>query len=183
MIQLKSEYGEALDWLVTFPGDFHLMCIYQEVLTTAYWDTGLKQIAAVSSYQGETLTRLSLSRCSNFTITTIFLFEVWEALFHHIINIFHQYKNETPRHQHNLKSDKYSDNVSFMKSKDSRTKTGSTGASLFLQTVHHFGCYTWQVRTGNWDLHVASLKEMAALFFAFNRPHYQKLMCNTCQIC
>ena len=32
------------------------------------------------------------------------------------------------------------------------------------------------VRTGNWDLRDASLKEMAALFCAFNRPHYQKLI-------
>ena len=32
------------------------------------------------------------------------------------------------------------------------------------------------VRLKKWDLRVASLKEMAALFFAFNRPHYQKLI-------
>ena len=32
------------------------------------------------------------------------------------------------------------------------------------------------VRTGDWELYVASLKEMAALLFAFNRPHYQKLI-------
>ena len=85
MIRLKSEYGEALDWLVTLPGDFHLMHIYQEVLMSVYWDAELKQIAAASGYRGETLT--SLSRCSNFTNTTRFLFEVWEALFHHTIDI------------------------------------------------------------------------------------------------
>ena len=85
MIQLKSEYGEALDWLVTFPRDFHLMHNFQEVLMSAYWDAGLKQIAAASGYRGETLT--GLTRCSNFTNTTTFLFEVWEALYHHTLNI------------------------------------------------------------------------------------------------
>ena len=61
MIQLKSEYGEALDWLVTFPGDFHLMHNFQEVLMSAYWDAGLKQIAAASGYRGEKLTFLMTS--------------------------------------------------------------------------------------------------------------------------
>ena len=115
MIQLKSEYGEALDLACNIPWGLHLMRIYQEVLMSAYWDTGLKQIAAASGYRGETLT--SLSRCSNFTNTTAVLFE---ALFHHTINIFHQYKNEnskTPTQPEVY--DEYSDYVSFMKSKNS----------------------------------------------------------------
>ena len=37
MIQLKSEYGEALDWLVTFPGDFHLMCISVNECLLGHW--------------------------------------------------------------------------------------------------------------------------------------------------
>ena len=41
---------------------------------SAYWDAGLKQIAATSGYRGEALT--GLSRCSNLSNTTMFLFEV-----------------------------------------------------------------------------------------------------------
>ena len=46
-----------------------------------------------------------------------------------------------------------------------------------LETPQH-SClrYGKPVRTGNWDLRVASLKDTAALLFAFNRPHYQKLI-------
>ena len=83
---------------------------------SAYWDAGLKQIAAASGYRGETLT--SLSRCSNFTNTTTFLFEVWEALYHHI---FHQ----------NLK-DMMSTLTMYRSSKD-----GSSGVSLFLETAQY----------------------------------------------
>ena len=36
MITIKKEYGETLNWLVVFPGDFRLLCNYQEVLITAY---------------------------------------------------------------------------------------------------------------------------------------------------
>ena len=175
MIQLKSEYGEALDWLVTFPGDFHLMRIYQEVLMSAYWDAGLKQIAAASGYRGETLT--SLSRCSNFTNTTTFLFEVWEALFHHTINIFHQYKNKNTETSTQPEDyDEYSDYVSFMTSKGSKDENWQFWGQFILRDCSVFLTLYLAVRTGNWDLRVASLKEMAALFFAFNRPHYQKLI-------
>ena len=86
LINLKCEYGEALRWLVAFPGDFHTLRNYQEVLMKAYWDAGLKQLAAASGFRGETLT--SLSKCSNYSITTSFLFEVWEALYTCMLTTF-----------------------------------------------------------------------------------------------
>ena len=52
----------------------------------AYWDAGLKQLAAASSFRGETLT--SLSKCSNYSITTSFLLEVWEALYTCMLTTF-----------------------------------------------------------------------------------------------
>ena len=119
----------------------------------------------------------SSSRCSNFTNTTTFLFEVWEALFHHTINIFHQYKNEnseTPTQPEVY--DEYSDYVSFMKSNGSKDENWQFWGQFILTDCSAFLMLYLAVRTGNWDLRVASLKEMAALFFAFNRPHYQKLI-------
>ena len=41
LINLKCEYGEALSWLVAFPGDFHALRNYHEVLMKVYWDAGL----------------------------------------------------------------------------------------------------------------------------------------------
>ena len=58
LINLKCEYDEALSWLVAFPGDFHTLRNYQEVLMKAYWDAGLKQLASASGFRGETLTSL-----------------------------------------------------------------------------------------------------------------------------
>ena len=54
MITLNEQYGEALQWQTAFPGDFYLVRKYREVLMSAYWDAGLKQMAAVSGYRGET---------------------------------------------------------------------------------------------------------------------------------
>ena len=50
LINLKCEYGEALRWLVAFPGEFHTLRNYQEVVMKAYWDAGLKQLAAASGF-------------------------------------------------------------------------------------------------------------------------------------
>ena len=61
-------------------------------MMTAYWDAGLKQIASASGYRGETLT--SLSKCSNFSNTTTFFFEVWEALYQHTLNVYTTFNNE-----------------------------------------------------------------------------------------
>ena len=42
---LKLEYGKVLEWLIPFPGDFHILKTYQEVLLKVYFDEGLKQVA------------------------------------------------------------------------------------------------------------------------------------------
>ena len=132
VIQLKSVYGEALAWLVTYHGDFHLMHNFQEVLMSAYWDAGLKQIAAASSYRGETLT--GLSRCSNFSNTTMFLFEVWEALYHHTLNIFHQYR----RVHTETFAQSYSEYVSFITSMGSKDENWQFwGQSILKDCSHH----------------------------------------------
>ena len=171
MVQLKKEYGEALDWLVPFPGDFHLMRIYQEVLMSAYWDAGLKQLAAASGYRGETLT--SLSRCSNFTNTTKFFFEVWEALFHHTMDIFCKHKQMTISQVEGCNHEEY---TSFMTSMGSQDENWQFWSQFILKDCSALLTLYLAVRTGNWYLRVAALNQMAALFFAFNRPHYQKLI-------
>ena len=44
-------YMEKLNWVIPFPGDFHMLSNYQEVLMRIYWDAGLKDIAGESGYR------------------------------------------------------------------------------------------------------------------------------------
>ena len=55
---LKVTYGEELEWLIPFPGDFHILKNYQEVILKIFFQPGLKQIASNAGFRGETLTLL-----------------------------------------------------------------------------------------------------------------------------
>ena len=55
LIQIKHLYGQELQRLIIFPGDWHTLANYQPVLMKAYYNAGLKELAVSSGYRGETL--------------------------------------------------------------------------------------------------------------------------------
>ena len=79
---IKKEHAEDFKWLILYPGDFHILLNYQKVIIKVYWDASLKQLASASGFEGATLS--NLQNCSNFTNTTRFIFQVWEALYSHM---------------------------------------------------------------------------------------------------
>lgn len=71
---LKAEYGSDLSWVIPFPGDWHILKNYQEVLVKIYFDAGLVDIAKSSGYTPTSIT-------SNFKRTHHFLMDAWESLY------------------------------------------------------------------------------------------------------
>ena len=50
MQSLRAEYRNESTWLIIFPGDWHFLKNFQEVLTKVYFDAGLSQLASASGY-------------------------------------------------------------------------------------------------------------------------------------
>ena len=80
---LKHEYGDDLQWLFVYPGDWHLLKNYQLSLMKPYFDAGLKDLARASGYPTE-----AIQNCSKFKRTHCFLLEAWEALFSVMMELF-----------------------------------------------------------------------------------------------
>ena len=47
--ELKQQYGDEVQWLLTFIGDWHVLYNYQKVLMKVYFEPGLKDLARASA--------------------------------------------------------------------------------------------------------------------------------------
>ena len=64
LINIKKQYSTALQKLLIFPGDCHILKNYQPILMKVYYVAGLKEIARNSGYHGSTLK--SVEQSSNY---------------------------------------------------------------------------------------------------------------------
>ena len=51
MHEIKNEHKGESDWVIPYPGDFHILLNYQKVLMKVYWDAVLKQLASASGFK------------------------------------------------------------------------------------------------------------------------------------
>ena len=198
--KVKRLYGSAFRKLLIFPGDWHLLKNFQPVLMKAYCHAGLKEIAKSSGYKAETLK--SLENCSHFKRTNSFLLQVWEAMFTEMISSFVNYNpqissiqtsileafdhaKDTGVTSHDqllviqqlvteaLALDEFNKFVSKQAEAD---ETWQLWSNFVLKDCFGYVCLFLAIRTSNWELRVSSLKNMAPLFSAYDRPCYQKLV-------
>ena len=162
-----------------------------------YYDAGLCNLATANGYQPNSVG-------ANFSHTHNFLLEVWEALYRYLLAIF--LNDEVPPNflestcnwisslplphdqasaQRNLNemfadlSEKYdyqSNFSKFMMENMKKDETFQFWGQFILHDCFAYVALFLAVRTGNWKLRMAAIKSMAALFTAFDRQKYQKLI-------
>ena len=195
---IKREYGNDLKWLLPFPGDWHFLKNYQEVLLKIYYDAGLCELAKGSGYQPNSVG-------SNFKRTHHFLLEVWESIYRHFLAHFlaeqrmphiiqntakwikefptSQTQQSTLRNLTEMLSDisekhgDYKENfMSYVALCANESLTCKFWAQFLCQDGLAYIAMYLAIRSGNWPLRMAAIKYMAPLFTAFDRTRYQKLI-------
>ena len=198
--EIKRLYGSTFEQLLIFPGDWHILKNYQPVLMKAYYHAGLKQIAKESGYRAETLA--SLEKCSHFKRTHFFLLQVWESMLTEMLSAFLKSNPQQSELltilQTNLTEaihngvDSHSVLLSAQELISEAQATDGFKQFLYRQAKIDSTWQLWTnfvfndcfcyvglfiaIRTSNWDLRLASLKEMGPLFAAYDRPFYQKIL-------
>ena len=198
LMNIKKQYNTALQKLLLFPGDWHILKNFQPILMKIYYAAGLREMAKNSGYHGSTLK--SVEQCSNFKRTHYFLLQAWEALYR---EMFHTYLNSSSQTitddascillssiqqkkppQHAMKricelvKDSHTDEA-FRKFVEELCETDQTwkfwAQFVFRDYFCYFSLYL-AVRSSNWRLRVASLKQMAPVFTAFDRDFYARIL-------
>ena len=201
LINIKRHYGSALDKLLIFPGDWHILKNLQPVLMKIYYSAGLRELAQASGHRGQTLT--SLESCSNFKRTHQFLLQAWEGLYREMINAF---LAETDQHSTveaakcilSSATEQISSPVHVMQRtveliQDGKVldkfrefvdeKAASDDTLKFWRQFVFVDCYSYvglylAIRGSDWNLRLSSLKLMAPLFTAFDRDSYRIILPN-----
>ena len=205
---LRRQYGSQMQWLLPFPGDWHILYNYQKVLLKIYGEAGLLQLARVTGHRAETLT--SLAAASHFKRTHHFILQSFEALYRLFLRKYLTYldTNSSIAEAANFIANTLANNLGNITDKVSLQDFHEHLGSCFSATLHEFTtgfssfldrsckdqktCKFWHeyitltsliymslfiaIRNGDWKLRMASIKYMAAVFTAFDRPIYQKLI-------
>ena len=201
MKSLQFEYGDELSWVIPYPGDWHMLMNYQSALMKAYYDAGLKALARAAGYP-----LAAIQNSSQFKRSHNFILEVWEAIYRVMLERYIESKGKETTTKPSLLEDIASHLQSLSATDLShtlntalptfctQTRNHFNNFKSFIQVLARTDD-TWRfwvqfvfqdamayiglflaIRSGDWQLRMASMKSMAALFTAFDHPTYQKLI-------
>lgn len=196
---LKFEYGKDLNWVIPIPGDCHMLKNYQSAIMKPYFDAGLKDLAKAAGYPVA-----SIQTCGQLKRTHHFLLEAWEALYRAMVSMFlKQSESQTTKDPLEVIANRIMSNKSKFSQK-TLNKIILESESLLKSNLRKFKAFiqklvvtddTWKfwiqyvfqdafayvglflaIRSGNWSLRTACVKQMASVFTAYDHHNYCKLI-------
>ena len=204
---LRRQYGSQMQWLLPFPGDWHILHNYQKVLLKIYGEAGLLQLARVGGHMAETLTS---ALASHFKRTHHFILQSFEAIYRLFLRKYlsHLDANSSVAEVATSTANTLANTLASLTNEASLQDFHEHLGTYFSTTLHEFTtcfgtfmdslckeqktCKFWYeyitinaliymslfvaIRNGDWMLRMAAIKSMAAVFSAFDRPIYQRLV-------
>lgn len=204
--ELKGIYSEDLNWVVPFIGDWHLLHNFHPVLMQVYYEAGLKDLARASGFRGETLNSLqrcsNFQRVHYFLIQAWegfyrhMLLTYISSLDHESLGdllsatsaqlcvcndscISQQSTSPLPDYIKQI----HKDNPNLLKGFNEWLLTMAENdpnwkfwINFVYRDMFAYISLFLSVRGGIWKLRLYAIKQIAPLFAAFDRPHYQKLL-------
>ena len=194
---LKFEYGKELDWVIPIPGDWHMLMNFQSALMKPYFDAGLKDLAKAAGYP-----LASIQACGQFKRTHHFLLEAWEALYRVMLSMFIEQveppiaddplkvlSNQIMANKTNFNSEKLHKIISetqslcefdkfrsFIQEQARIDSTWRFWIQFVFQDIAAYMGLFLAIRSGDWYLRTACVKQMAPVFTAFDHANYRKLI-------
>ena len=180
-MKIKQVYGDELEKLLLFRGDWHTLANFQPVLNeNNYYTAGLKEIAVASGYCGETLT--ALSRCSHFKRVHASLLQAWQAIYKILLVCFceHEASYQAAFIDFIDAGNTFTEKDFFIFIEPMMANAGNVYIEqlstrddtwkfwcqfVFKDCLSYIALYL-AIRCKNWKLHLSALKMMAPLFAA-----------------
>ncbi len=200
---LKFEYGDEMKWLIPYPGDWHMLKNFQPALMKAYYDAGLKSLAKAAGYPLAAIKGCGqFKRTHHFLLEA--WEAVYRAMLTTFLEQATSSSQQTPPLQLitrlilTIPSQTESDHLKLFKERLTSINCDLQGSftkfKCFIQQLA-ITDQTWKfwiqfvfqdamayvglflaIRSGDWHLRMASMKQMAPVFTAFDHPNYQKLI-------
>ncbi len=169
-----------------------------------YYDAGLRDLAVSSGFRGETLT--SLKRCSNFNAFLLQSFEAFYRHFlvtylssHEDKDLYNDFLSSTSAHMSEcnkechdknsttplqvflkeistLNPNYFGDFLSWLLNLQNKDPNWKFWINFVFRDAFSYFSLFFAIRGGVWNLRLYGIKQIAPLFVAFDRPHYQKLL-------
>ena len=158
------QYGQDLDWVLPYPGDWYMLKNMQPVLLKLYYHAGLKALAVAARRRGANLT--ALQNASSFQHTHRFLLEAFEAMCIKAI----EFINTCAAAEELTGS-------AFEKLQPLAVDhpTARLWCNFIADTGHYLKLWL-AIRTCNWPLRVHTIKSLTPLYHALDRHNYVRLL-------
>ena len=205
MQDIKSEYGTDLNWLFPYPGDWHLLMNYQKCLMKPFFEAGLKDMAISCGYPAASIGKCSLFKRTHcfllevweslyrFMITQFFKYrtgnhqkcdkDINKTLEDAYLKLIDERYDERAisavvRSVQEELEGLEDDFRLFLQLMTDRDKTWKFWVGFVFNDCYPYIMLYLSIRSANWNVRMAAIKDMAANFAAFDHPIYQRLISN-----